>query len=468
MASSTDMPDQRGHAVVIGASIAGLLAARALSETYARITVIDRDTLPDHPATRRGVPQGRLAHALLAAGADAMEELFPGLQAEMIASGAFTCDLLGEYRWYLDGYPFRPAHSGLTVIGLTRPLLEHLIRARVADLPGVTIVSPAAVTGLETADGRVTGVLVRTGATEESMPADLVLDAAGRGSRALLWRRELGYPEPPVSEIRANMVYLTRHYRREPHFLDGTEGATFVPFPAQPRGALVLPQENDQFALVLAGMLGEEPPSDDEGMLAFAESLPAPEAVKVLRLATPLDEPVVMRYPASVRHYYEKADKHPDGFLVTGDALCSFNPVYGQGLTVAALEAVALARLLAEGTASLPARFYAAAAKVINVAWDLAAGGDLRYPEVEGRRPAGSGLVNRYLDWYRAAASVDAVLGATFLRVANLTEPPSRLMAPGHVVRVLRSARKAVPVPAPPLSASPRPLSDIDSSRYIS
>ena len=467
MASRTDMPDQRGHAVVIGASIAGLLAARALSETYARITVIDRDHLPDDPVTRRGVPQGRLAHALLAAGADALEGLFPGLRAEMIANGAFTCDIQREYRWYLDGYPMRQAHSGLTAIGLTRPLLEHLIRARVADLPAVTIVSPAAATGLEMTGGRVTGVLVRTGQAEESMPADLVVDAAGRGSRAVIWRRELGYPELPVSEIRANMVYLTRHYRREPHFLDGTEGATFVPFPAQPRGALVLPQENDQFALVLAGRLGEEPPSDDEGMLAFAESLPAPEAVKVLRLAAPLDEPVVMRYPASVRHYYEKADKHPDGFLVTGDALCNFNPVYGQGMTVAALEAVALARLLAEGTASLPARFYASAAKVINVAWDLAAGGDLRYPEVEGLRPAGSGLVNRYLGWYRAAASVDAVLGATFLRVANLTEPPSRLMAPGHVIRVLRSARKGVPAPALPPSTSPQPLGDSMSSRFI-
>lgn len=448
MASLTDVPGQRGRAVVIGASIAGLLAARALSETYAQVTVFDRDTLPATPVTRKGVPQGRLAHALLAAGADVLEELFPGLRAEMIASGAFTCDIQGDYRWYLDGYPLRQAHAGLPVIGLTRPLLEHLVRARVASLPGVEIVSPAEVTGLEATAGRVTGVLVRTGQAEDSMPAELVVDAAGRGSRTLVWRRELGYPELPVSEIRANMVYLTRHYRREPRFLDGTEGATFVPFPAQPRGALVLPQENDRFALVLAGILGEEPPSDDQGMLAFAESLPAPEAVKVLRLAEPLDEPVVMRYPASLRHYYEKADKHPDGFLVTGDALCSFNPVYGQGMTVAAFEAAALARILAEGTASLPTRFYAAAAKVIDVAWDLAAGGDLRYPEVEGRRPPGSGLINRYLDWYRAAASVDPVLGKTFLKVANLTEPPSRLMAPGHVVRVLRSARKAAPRPA--------------------
>jgi 2-polyprenyl-6-methoxyphenol hydroxylase-like FAD-dependent oxidoreductase len=226
-------------------------------------------------------------------------------------------------------------------------------------------------------------------------------------------------------------------------------GATITPSPALPRGAALFPQEKDQFTLLLAGMLGEEPPTDDAGILAYAESLPGPEAAQVIRSATPLSEPAVMRFPASLRHHYEKAGKHPDGFLVTGDALCSFNPIYGQGVTVAALEAVALRRILAAGTASLPARFYAAAAKVVDPTWALAAGGDLRYPEIEGRRLAGSGLINRYLDRYRAAASVDPVLGATFLRVANLTEPASRLLAPGHVVRVLRSARKAGPAPAP-------------------
>ena len=175
MASSTDVPGRRGRAVVIGASIAGLLAARALSETYARVTVIDRDTLPDHPAARKGMPQGRFAHALLAAGADVLEELFPGLRAEMIASGAFTCDIQGDYRWYLDGYPLRQAHAGLAVIGLTRPLLEHLIRARVAGLPDVTIVSPAEVTGLETAAG--------TSSTARRAPPS----SPSRPSRAARW-----------------------------------------------------------------------------------------------------------------------------------------------------------------------------------------------------------------------------------------------------------------------------------------
>ena len=243
--------------------------------------------------------------------------------------------------------------------------------------------------------------------------------------------------------MRTDVVYVTRHYRREPRHLDGRLGATFVPYPGQSRGAVVLRQEDEQFVVVLAGMLGDNPPSDDAGMLAFAESLSGPDAAEVIRSAKPLDDPARMRYPASQRHHYEKLDRYLDGFIVTGDALCSFNPVYGQGMTVAALEALTLRRLVAEGTENLPRRFFRVASKDIDVPWTLATGGDLRFPEVEGKRPPGDGLVNRYLERYRAAASVDPVLGQTFLRVANLIDPAARLLSPGHMIRVFRSAKKA-------------------------
>src|SRR6201996_2990483 len=189
----------RGHAVVIGASIAGLLAARALSDVFSRVTVFDRDVLPDGPGIRRGAPQGRQAHALLARGADALDQLFPGFVAEMIASGAVAGDPQRDFHWYLDGYLLRPAASGLTNIALTRPLIESLIRTRAAALDGVRIVCSSGVTGLMVAGGRVTGVRVAAGAagTEEPVPADLVVDAAGRGSRAHLWLPGPGAPPPP-------------------------------------------------------------------------------------------------------------------------------------------------------------------------------------------------------------------------------------------------------------------------------
>ena len=436
----------RGHAVVIGASIAGLLAARALSEVFSLVTVFDRDVLPDEPDIRRGAPQSRQAHALLARGADALDQLFPGFVDEMIASGAVAGDPQRDFRWYLDGYLLRPAASGLTNIALTRPLIESLIRTRTAALDGVRIVGSSVVTGLVTGEGRITGVTRVTegdAGTEESVPADLVVDAAGRGSRAHVWLRELGYPEPPTSGVRTDVVYVSRHYRREPHHLDGRIGAAIVGFPGHPRGAAVIRQEGDQFVVLLCGILGEDPPTDDEGMLAFAESLPATDVADVLRSAKPLDDAAKMRYPASQWHHYEKLARHPDGFLVTGDALCNFNPVYGQGMTIAALEALTLKRLLTDGPGDLPRRFYAAITKTLSQAWSLSVGADLRFPQVEGKRTKADRLVNRYLDRYRIAASADPVLGTAFLRVTNMMDPPTRLMAGGHILRVFRSAKKA-------------------------
>ncbi|SFJ76631.1 FAD-dependent oxidoreductase [Streptomyces pini] len=446
----------RSHAVVIGAGLAGLTAARALADAYERVTVLDRDTLPAEPAPRRGVPQSRQLHVLLARGAQALEELFPGFLEELLAAGATRADTQGEAHWYLDGHLLRPAHSGVISYGASRPQVEHHVRARVAALPGVTIREGTEVLGpVTTPDrGRVTGIRVRPRAKdtkdtketeEETIPADLLVDASGRGSRAPVWLEELGYPRPRQTRVRADVVYVTRHFRREPHHIGGRSGVALVPFPGLPRGGAIVSEREDRFAVVLFGLLGEEPPADEAGMLAYAESLPGPDVAEVLRTAEPLNEPVRMRYPASARHHYEKLDRHLGGFLVTGDALCSFNPTYGQGMTAAAQQAIVLRALLARDrdTGGLPRRFFRAAAKVVDTPWLLAAGGDLRFPEAEGRRGPADGLLDRYLTRYRAAASADPVLGRTFLSVAHMLQPPTRLMSPGHVLRVLRAPRRA-------------------------
>jgi len=392
------MPNTRAgsHAIVIGASIAGLLAASALSESFDRVTVYDRDDLPDKPEPRKGVPQSRHAHALHASGASAMNELLPGFFDEMVAAGGFPGDVQRDLIWYLGGYRVRQGTSGLTGIALRRRLIERLMRARVESLPSVRISDKTTVDGLNAADGRVTGVRV----SGESVPvtADLVVDASGRGSRASAWLRELGYPAPGVSEVRVDVIYVTRHYRASPGQLDGCVGAIIAPYPGEKRGALVMIQEESQFVVSLSGMLGAEPPMDDEGMLAVASQLAGPEVATVMRESEPLDEPVKMRYPASVWHHHEKMRQRPDRFIVTGDALCTFNPVYGQGMTIAALEARALrAAVASDGLTGLPGRFYDAAAKLVDRAWGLSVGGDMAFPEVEGKRQPGSSLVNAYL-----------------------------------------------------------------------
>ncbi|MFH0243917.1 FAD-dependent oxidoreductase [Streptomyces sp. HK10] len=443
----------RSHAVVIGAGLAGLTAARALADAYERVTVLDRDALPADPAPRRGVPQGRQLHVLLARGAQALEELFPGFLGELLAAGATRADTQGEAHWYLDGHLLHPAPSGVISYGASRPQVEHHVRARVAALPGVAIRERAEALGPVTGPdrGRVTGVRVRPRAGgagepgEETIPADLVVDASGRGSRAPAWLEELGYPRPRQTRVRADVVYVTRHFRREPHHIGGRSGVALVPFPGLPRGGAIVSEREDRFAVVLFGLLGEEPPADEAGMPAYAETLPGPDVAEVLRTAEPLNEPVRMRYPASARHHYEKLDRHPGGFLVTGDALCSFNPGYGQGMTAAAQQAIVLRALLARDrdADALPRRFFRAAARVVDTPWLLAAGGDLRFPEAEGRRGPADGLLDRYLTRYRAAASVDPVLGRMFPAVAHMLQPPARLMSPGHVLRVLRAPRRA-------------------------
>ncbi|MFF7210893.1 FAD-dependent oxidoreductase [Streptomyces sp. NPDC008238] len=433
------------HAIVIGGSIAGLLAARALHDTFDKITVVDRDTLPDMPEPRRGVPQSRQLHGLLASGMAAMEDLLPGIADELVGEGAPRGDLQRDALWYLDGHLMRRAESGLIGIAPTRPLLEYVIRRRAARLLSkVTVVDACEVTGLvmDASGKRVAGVRIHrptVHSAESEMAADLVIDASGRGSRAGAWLSKHGFSKAPESRIRVDMVYVHRYYRAEPGLLDRTLAVSYTASPGQPRSANVLRQEGDRFSLALTGMLGEEPPTDPAGMLAFAESLGAPEILEVMKSAEPLSDPVKMRYPHSVRRHYEKSNGHPEGFVVLGDALCSFNPVYGQGMSVAAMEAVLLRRLLREGDENLARRFHRSVAKLLDTPWALSAGGDLRFPEVEGKRTPVDGVMNRYLDRYRRAATVDAHLGRALLGVINLLDPPTRLLAPSLVLRTLRT-----------------------------
>ena len=473
-----------GSAVVIGASIGGLLAARVLSDRYARVVVVDRDVLPDGPAARRGVPQGRQLHVLLSRGKEALDELFPGLSAELNARGAPLVDLHEDVHWYNDGQRMLRAPSPLIAVGISRPLLEDALRARVLALPGVELRSPVEVLGLTaTADGsRITGVRLlaqgagRTGerpaeesptgetATEETVAADLVVDASGRGSRTPVWLAELGYPRPAEEQVQVGVTYVTRTYRREPHHLGGLSGALTNAVPGLPRAGIVAVQEDGRYAVALSGMLGEEPPTDDEGMAAFADSLAAPQVGEVVRTAVPQSPPVKMRFPVSTRRRYERLRRFPAGYLVFADALCSFNPIYGQGMTVAALEALLLRRLLAAGPDQLARRFFSGAARVIEGPWSIAVGTDLRFPEVAGPRTPKVRFVNAYVHRLHVAAVADAVLGAAFLRVVNLVDPPTRLLAPRIVLRVLRGslgrqAQRTRPSPGPPGPTGDNPLS---------
>lgn len=432
------------RAVVLGASMAGLLAARVLADAYGQVTVIDRDELPETTVHRRGVPHGRHLHALAARGQQALEELFPGLTAELVAHGAPSGDMLANGRWYFSGHRLRQANTRLVLLCASRPFLEGHVRARVRALPNVAFLDRCDVVGLAiTPDGRrVTGARVlrrADGSAEELLGADLVVDASGRGSRTPAWLDALGYPRPEREQLRIGLGYATRTYRLPPNALGGDVAILDAATPQNPRTGALLLLERDRWMLTLAGILGDHPPTDPDGFLDFARSLRFPDIYQAVHDAEPLDDPVVFRFPASVRHRYERLDRFPAGLLVVGDAVCSFNPIYGQGMSVAALEALTLRRHLQRSTQPQPHRWFRDLAGVVDVPWEMAAGGDLVFPGVQGRRTTKVRLLNAYLARLHAAAARDASLAHAFLRVVGLVAPPESLLRPGVVLRVLRN-----------------------------
>ena len=432
------------HAIVLGASMAGLAAARVLADVYERVTVLERDALPGAAAHRKGVPQSHHAHGLLAAGRVALEELFPGLTDELVANGALSGDLQAQSRWSNQGLRLCPGPSGLQGIALSRPLLEGSIRERVRALPNVWVVDRCVAAGLVGSpdNRRVCGVRVLQRAdssAEEVLEADLVVDATGRGSRSPLWLEALGYPRPAEDEVRVGVAYASRIYRRRRDHLDGDRAVVVAATVERPRGAAMLAMEGDRWMVSLSGYLGQRPPADPDGFVAFAAGLPAPDIFEVISDAEPLGEVLPARYPASVRRRYERLDRFPEGYLVVGDAVCGFNPIYGQGMSVAALEALTLRECLRAGPAAgLARRFFAKAARIVDIPWGIAVGAYLRFPGIHGARTAKVRLVNAYLARFHVAAATDPVLGGAFLRVVNLMDRPESLLGPTIALRVLR------------------------------
>jgi 2-polyprenyl-6-methoxyphenol hydroxylase-like FAD-dependent oxidoreductase len=427
--------------------MAGLLAARVLADAYGQVTVIDRDELPEAGAHRRGVPQGRHLHGLLARGQQALEELLPGLTAELIAQGAPAGDMLADTRLYLSGHRLRQARTGLVVLCASRPVLEGHVRARVRAIPNLRFLDRCDILGLAaTPDGRrVTGVRVlrrADGSAAQLLGADLVVDATGRGARTPMWLEALGYPRPRQEQVRIGLGYASRTYRLPADALAGDLAVLQAATPGHPRTGGLQRLEGDRWMLTLGGILGDHPPTDADGFLEFARSLRFPDIYETVRDAEPLDDPVSFRFPASVRHRYERLGRFPDGLLVVGDAVASFNPVYGQGMSVAALEALTLRRHLERGTRPQPRRFFADLARVVDVPWEIAAGGDLVFPEVQGRRTPKGRLLNAYITRLHAAAARDASLADAFVRVAGLVAPPQTLLHPRVAVRVVRPSRR--------------------------
>jgi 2-polyprenyl-6-methoxyphenol hydroxylase-like FAD-dependent oxidoreductase len=438
------------RAVVLGASMGGLLAARVLSDFYRTVTVVERDLLPGEPAQRRGVPQGQHVHGLLSSGSRVLDELFPGLLADLVANGAIVlegdpshvCMRLGGHELGRSGRLTDP--KALTSYLASRPFLEAHVRNRLRAIGNVAILDGHdAVELIAAQPHRVTGVRVanRDDGIEQVLDADLVVDALGRSARTPAFLDRLGYGRPPEERIVVQVTYASQLLRVPPGTL--TEKLILVgALPERPTGGALFACENDTWIVTLAGMTRHEPPVDRAGMLRFAADFAPAPMMAALRAAEPLSEVSRYRYPASQWRRYDEMRRFPAGLLVVGDAICSFNPVYGQGMSVAALEAIALRDCLRRGTSGLSRRFFRAAAQPIGAAWQLAAGADLALPEAQGRRSAAMRLGNWYTERVLAAAESDIVVTERFLRVTNFVDRPVRLLHPSVMMRVATSNRR--------------------------
>jgi 2-polyprenyl-6-methoxyphenol hydroxylase-like FAD-dependent oxidoreductase len=440
------------QAIVIGASIGGLLAARALADCYDEVTLLDRDVLPKTHEPRKGVPQGRHAHGLLARGREILELWFPGFTEEMIAQGALPGDLVDKGLWFNHGVYLCNVPSKLNGLGISRPMLENEVRRRLLQFTNVrvreqcNVLEPVSVGDSR----RVTGIRVqdRDASSYETISADLVVDAGGRGSSSPRWLAKMGYSEPPEEEIKVNVNYVTRLFRRLPEHLEhGLHGRLFAIIGACApdwRFGALLGQEGDRWIVSMGGYLGEQVPSTDSGFLEFARSLPKPEIFNVIKTAEPLSEPTPYHFNSNLRRRYEQLSRFPEGFLVFGDALSSFNPIFGQGMTVACMESLALQDCLKAGTQGVAKRFFRDACRLIDTPWQIAVGSDLQNPRVEGKRTAQVRFVNWYIERFFRAAQHDGILAAKFLEVANLMNQPTALLSPGVALRVWKRNRLPV------------------------
>ena len=443
--------------VVIGASIAGLLAARALADTAESITIVDRDSPPDSAIARKCVPQGRHVHGVLAGGLDVLQSFFPGILDELVAAGSRVVDASQDVLWFNNGGWRLRCQSGIQACIQTRPLLELHIRRRVSHIPSVRAIYGTRVNGfqLDSTKKRISGVRLTDDSGEETLlPADLIVDCSGRGSQTPAWLEANGLAKPPVSTITVNVGYSTRFFQLPDSEALGWRGLIILSRPPSiTRLAAGFVVEGNQLQLTLGGLFRDYPPDDEAGFLKFAESLEHPALFHAIQNAIPASEIFVYRFPAHVWNHYDRLSDLPENLLVMGDALCSFNPIYGQGMTVAAVEAQVLQRCVSETSGSaldvkpLRDKVFRGISGVTKSAWAMATGADLAYPQAQAPKPFGSSVINKYIEHLISLTCSDRKALMAWNHVTQMRQPMSALFAPSIATRVIRRAIAGGPIP---------------------
>ncbi|MGF1470675.1 MAG: FAD-dependent oxidoreductase [Rubrobacteraceae bacterium] len=438
------------HALIVGAGIGGLLAARVLSGRFGHVTILERDRLSEGPVPRKGVPQGRHLHSLAVRGSRVLEEFFPGLDAELAEAGCPAVDQASDTITETPAGRLPRFNSEIVMRAVSRDLLEWRIRRRLEAFPNVEFVPNLQATGLlyDKSTRRVAGVKTRArgGAlTEADLAADLVVDASGQGSRAPRWLKEIGYGEPAETVVDAGLGYATRWYRVPEDFGEDWKSLAVLPgWPENPRGGTLRQVEGGLWTAVMIG-IGEEhqPPTDPDRFLDFARSLPSPVIADAIEHAEPVSPVYGYRRTANRRRHYEKLRKLPQNFLVFADAACAMNPSYGQGVTNAALSALALDAVFRDrrrpGSGGLGRRFHKRQVRILYPSWTTTVSSDSQWAagSLQELGPFRRRL-HRVSDEVLRLATGDEETARTLLEVKNLLKPPWALLRPGILVPALR------------------------------
>ena len=436
------------RAVVIGAGMAGLTAAGALADHFDNVVVLERDTLPSEPLHRAGTPQARHVHGLLLSGQRALTELFPEFEQDLARAGAVPLRAGLDVRVERPGYdPFPQRDLGWFGYAASRPTIEHAVRRRVESRANTTLRQRCRVQQvLATPNGEaVTGVRYENAnGASEIVVADLVVDASGRGALTLALLRSIGQPPPEETTIGIDLGYATCIFAIPDDAATDWKGVmTFGQAPQNRRGALMLPLEGNRWMVTIAGRHGDVPPGDPEGFLTYACSLRTPTIFNAIRYAKRVDGVARYGFPESVRRHFERLDGFPRGLLPIGDAICRFNPVYGQGMSVAALEACLLPRLLerlgkdGDPIAGLASTFFAEMQPLIETPWSVAIL-DFAFPETRGQRPADFETTLKFGIALTRLAAEDPAVHKLTLEVQHLLKPRSVYRDPDLVRRVFK------------------------------